>query len=146
MLKTLKKKILVIDDSPDTRTILNAQLSSHGYQVFEAADHAAALEMAKAEHPDLVILDLMMPRDDGFKTYHALRQDAGTKPIPVIFLTALSWGSTLSRRSLELFAFAKQGIELEGDYRIVGKPYQIEDLLHEIQRALTARVNQTFST
>ncbi len=78
-------KILVVDDEPNLREMLALNLRASGYQVVTAADGAAALEQARAEQPDLVILDLMLPELDGLTVCRSLRQ---LSDVPVLVLTA----------------------------------------------------------
>jgi len=78
-------KILVVDDEPNLREMLALNLRASGYQVVMAADGAAALEQARVEQPDLVILDLMLPELDGLTVCRSLRQ---VSDVPVLVLTA----------------------------------------------------------
>lgn len=130
------RKILVIDDELDARKILIRRLESSGYKVIEAADGMSGLNLAKQEMPDLILLDIMMPGLDGLKTYQALRKEAPTQQVPVIFITALSPENNLSRPGLDLIAFTKYGVELDANYAILGKPYRPADLLREVEKAL----------
>lgn len=82
-------RIIIVDDTPDARRLIMRILQSQGdYSLFEAADGREAIEMAKKELPDLIILDLMMPEVDGFAVLDALKQDSRTSEIPVIVVTA----------------------------------------------------------
>ena len=84
----MPKKILVVDD---TRLILNLttmSLVKAGFEVVTAANGQEALERVRTEHPDLIILDIMMPIMDGFEACRRLKEDKDTCAIPVIFLTA----------------------------------------------------------
>ena len=83
-----KGKILVVDDEIYIVHILDFSLGMEGYQVLTALDGEQALEKARAEHPDLIVLDIMMPKLDGYETCKMLKADAGTKDIPVILLSA----------------------------------------------------------
>ena len=78
-------KILVVDDEPYLRETLALNLRSSGYRVVTAGDGVAALEQAQAEHPDLIILDLMLPELDGLTVCRSLRQ---ISDVPVLMLTA----------------------------------------------------------
>jgi len=82
-------KVLIIDDEPDVRSVARLSLGRvGGMQVIELPGGAAAVETAVRENPDVVLLDLMMPEMDGVATLEALRADATTRSIPVVFVTA----------------------------------------------------------
>jgi CheY-like chemotaxis protein len=83
-----RRTILVVDDQPDERTIQRAMLTHLGYEVREAADGASALAAVAESPPDLVLLDVAMPRMDGFSVCRALRTDPRTAGVPVLFFTA----------------------------------------------------------
>ncbi len=82
-------RILVVDDEERNRRLLAAMLEAEGYSVAEAADGAQALELARQNPPDLVLLDIMMPGMDGYEVARGLKADAATKAIPVVMVTAL---------------------------------------------------------
>lgn len=81
-------RVLVVDDEEGIRVLCRVNLELGGYEVTEAADGVEALEVARAERPDLIFLDVMMPRMDGWETLHRLKEDPGTASIPVVLLTA----------------------------------------------------------
>jgi two-component system alkaline phosphatase synthesis response regulator PhoP len=83
-----KGKILVVDDEIYIVHILDFSLGMEGYEVLTALDGEQALERAHAEHPDLIVLDIMMPKLDGYETCKMLKADPATKDIPVILLSA----------------------------------------------------------
>jgi len=80
--------ILVVDDNPDVRLALTTLLEDEGYEVAEADDGDVGLEAARERKPDLILLDLMMPRMNGFETLRELKRDEGLSDIPVVVLTA----------------------------------------------------------
>jgi DNA-binding response OmpR family regulator len=82
------QKVLVVDDERNIRNILDFSLESEGFYVVSAADGEEAYALALTEHPDLIILDVMMPKGDGFETCQRLKQDQRTAAIPVVLLTA----------------------------------------------------------
>jgi two-component system, OmpR family, response regulator len=84
-LEPMPEKILLVDDEPNLRETLAFNLRSSGYQVVTAGDGIAALDQAQAEHPDLIILDLMLPELDGLTVCRSLRQ---ISEVPVLVLTA----------------------------------------------------------
>jgi DNA-binding response OmpR family regulator len=83
-----KYKILVVDDEPDVLSLLNLMLESQGYLVVSASDGQEALEKARSSGPDLILLDVMLPRLDGYKVARMLKFDENFRHIPIIMLTA----------------------------------------------------------
>src|SRR5438270_233739 len=81
------RKILVADDSPTMRHVLTEALTAHGYQVIVAATGSEAVAKSRAELPDLIIMDVVMPAMNGFQATRAITRDSATQHIPVIFLT-----------------------------------------------------------
>jgi len=85
------KTVLVVDDNPDAIEFANAVISEIGdINVITAENGDAGIEKAKAESPDLIVLDVMMPGKSGFDVFAELREDEGTKDIPIIMLTGVS--------------------------------------------------------
>jgi len=116
----LNKKILIVDDEVYILHILDFSLGAEGYEVITAADGEEAIERAKKEKPDLVVLDIMMPKVDGFEACRRLKADPETSPIPVILLTAK--GREVDRR---------MGMEVGADDYIV-KPFSPNKLIEKI--------------
>jgi len=83
-----KGKVLVVDDEIYIVHILDFSLGMEGYEVLTALDGEQAVEKARAEQPDLIVLDIMMPKLDGYETCKLLKADETTKNIPVILLSA----------------------------------------------------------
>lgn len=83
-----RKKIMVVDDDPNLRMIFRESLEYEKYRVIEAADGAQALELLKKQHPDLILLDIMLPGIDGVKIAEIIKSNISTSQIPIIFLTA----------------------------------------------------------
>ncbi len=81
-------KILIVDDDEDILDLLSYNLSKEGYQVYKAEDGIKALEVAKQKLPELIILDIMMPRMDGVEACRLMRQEAELSKVHIIFLTA----------------------------------------------------------
>jgi len=81
-------KVLVIDDEPDVLMLCRVNLEHAGHAVLVAESGEAGLELAMAEHPDLIVLDLMMPNMDGFEVLEELAGAAVTRDVPVLILTA----------------------------------------------------------
>jgi two-component system cell cycle response regulator DivK len=82
------KKVLVVEDDQDNREMVLKVLKHNGYQAIEAVDGQEAIEKAKAEDPDLILLDLYIPKMDGYEVTRRLKGDQGLKHIPIIALTA----------------------------------------------------------
>jgi len=92
-----KKKVLVCDDDPAILRVLEVNLEIEGYEVFTAHDGQQAVDIATAEHPDLVVLDIMMPRLDGYQACEKIKENEATAEIPVIFLSARAQLSDIER-------------------------------------------------
>lgn len=117
-----KKKILVVDDEADFVDMVRMRLEANGYEVLTAYNGRDGLEKAKAEKPDLILLDILMPELDGYTTLKELKNMGETKGIPVLVVTAKPGMKDL---------FVIEGI---ADYIV--KPFDDEDLLLRIKRAL----------
>ena len=116
-----KRKILVVDDEAYILHILNFSLGAEGYEVITAADGEEAIEKAREESPDLVVLDVMMPKKDGYEAFRVLKSDPETSNIPVILLTAK--GREIDK---------KVGQQVGADYYIV-KPFSPTRLIERVQ-------------
>jgi two-component system NtrC family sensor kinase len=125
--KNLVGTILVVDDNPTNIQVLFDVLSEIGYRVAIAKSGEAALQRLQSYHPDIILLDVMMPGIDGFETCQRLKSDPNTRDIPVIFMTALS-DSIDKVKGLSLGAV---------DY--ITKPIQHEETLARIQVHLKLR-------
>ena len=84
-----KKYVLIVDDDPDLVETVCMMLEDKGYEVGKAYDGVEGEEAIKERHPDLLVLDVMMPRKDGYQLCSELKADSATKDIPVILLTAV---------------------------------------------------------
>jgi DNA-binding response OmpR family regulator len=126
-------KILLVDDDPDfvsaTKTVLE---SRHDYNVLTASDGVFGLAIARAEPPDLIILDVLMPFEDGFDTAKEFKADPALSQIPIMMLTSFS------QRKGETDISIAQGMELEAeDY--VEKPVEPQELLRRVDKLLQTR-------
>lgn len=92
-----KKKILLADDEEDIKSIVTLFLQSRGYEVITAYDGLAALDMAKTEQPDLILLDVMMPVVNGFEVCTRLKADEATRHIPIVMLSAMAQSETVDK-------------------------------------------------
>lgn len=121
-----KKKILVVDDERDVLVVLEGRLKKAGYDVIAADSGEMAIIRAKHEKPDLILLDIVMPRMDGQAVAQKLRSDVETKNIPIIFLTCL---------------FTKEDEANVGhrvaDNFFIAKPYDASELISEIKKHIT---------
>lgn len=117
-------KILVIEDNAATLDSLDALLGAYRFEVVSASDGVAGLERARSERPDLIVLDAMLPRLDGFAVCRALKADPGTREIPVLFMTALDKIGDVED------AFQAGAV----DYLI--KPFDGQRLLGKVRKAL----------
>jgi DNA-binding response OmpR family regulator len=115
-----KKKILVAEDEPDIRGLIAYSLRFAGYEVIEATDGREAIDKALGELPDLILLDVRMPKVNGYEACSSLKADASTKKIPVIFLSA---------RGQE--AEIKRGLELGAEEYIL-KPFAPDELYRRV--------------
>ena len=136
------KKILVIEDEQDARMVLVRRLQSHRFEVLQAADGEAGLAEARRAAPDLIVLDVMLPAQDGMQVYQALREDPATREIPVLFLTAISSGLPMSEQSMELLVRAKHGTKMAGRFAVMTKPYEALELITRIRELLEPEQGQ----
>ncbi|MEO8974799.1 MAG: response regulator, partial [Casimicrobiaceae bacterium] len=83
-------RILIVDDNPINVKVLQTRLAADGYEIFTAADGEAGLEAARQHIPDLILLDVMMPKVDGFEVCRRLRADADFPFVPIILVTAMA--------------------------------------------------------
>ena len=89
-METRVRKVLIADDEPDILEILKYNLSNEGYEVFTAKDGDEALEKARRNQPDLIVLDVMMPKKTGVEVCQLLRAQSAFKDTLIIFLTAVN--------------------------------------------------------
>lgn len=123
-------KILVVDDEQNIRELIKFNLEREGYQVLTAADGYNALDTARAENPDLIILDVMIPGQDGLAVCRDLHQNESTRDIPIIMLSA---------RGEELDKIL--GLEMGAD-DYVTKPFSPREMLARVK----ARLRRTTGT
>jgi DNA-binding response OmpR family regulator len=116
--------VLVVDDDPVILKLLEVNFEMEGFEVVRAADGFEGLERARAVRPDIVVLDVMMPRMTGYEVARALRDDAETAHIPIIFVTARAQSSDVER-----------GMELGVDDYIT-KPFDPLDLIDRVNSLL----------
>lgn len=117
-------KILIAEDSSTVRRLIAARLAADGYEVLEAEDGEQALATVRAEHPDLLVLDKVMPKLDGFEVIRELRADPDTRAVPIVMLT---------ERSNEQDVLG--GLDLGVD-EYMPKPFSPHELSARIRRTL----------
>ena len=83
-----KKRILLVDDEPALLELMQIRLEASGYEIIPASDGQQALDLARKEMPELIILDLMLPKVDGYKVCRVLKSDDRYKKIPILLFTA----------------------------------------------------------
>jgi len=126
------KKILIVDDERKLRELLDLRLSAEGFTVIEAADGEEGVAAARKHSPDLILMDVMMPKMDGGEAVKELEQDSATKDIPVIFLTSMI---TKEEETNQAF-----GIQLDTrKHRFIAKPFETPALIAEIHKILDAQ-------
>jgi len=118
------KRILVVDDTEDVVRVVKMYLEHHGYEVITTNDGRKGLEKARDEKPDLVVLDLMLPRMDGYKVCGLLKRDTRYAKTPVILFTAKTQEKDM-----------KLGQEVGAD-AYIAKPFEPEVLLSKITELL----------
>ena len=121
--------ILIVDDEKKIRELLDLRLSAEGFAVIQAADGEEGVAAARKHSPDLILMDVMMPKMDGAEAVNELRQDPATKDIPIIFLTSMI---TKEEETSQEF-----GIQLDAKkHRFIAKPFETPILIAEIHKAL----------
>ncbi|MBW3619829.1 MAG: response regulator, partial [Actinobacteria bacterium] len=118
------KHILVVEDEADLAHLVEVNLDLAGHRVSIARDGAEGLTRARQEHPDLILLDVMMPVLDGWQVLRSLKEDDGLQDIPVVMLTALSEERDLIRG------------HLQGAVRYLTKPFEMRMLLQTVEDGL----------
>ncbi|WNG40852.1 response regulator [Archangium minus] len=119
-----RKKILLVDDSSTVLLLHRMMLSHCGYELLTARDGQEALDKASSEHPDLIFLDVLMPRMDGFQACRALRSRSETKDVPIILVTTRGEPH-----------YVRQGFE-SGCTDYITKPFDGEELLAKVRSHL----------
>ena len=122
--KTSKKKVLIVDDEPTVRQLVRRMLSKY-YAMLEAQDGVEAVDMARSQKPDIILMDILMPRMDGLTACYVIKADQTTKEIPVVMLTAI--GYDLNKQLSE---------EVMGADGYITKPFNSRTLLKAIRQLL----------
>ncbi|TKJ46170.1 hypothetical protein CEE35_00730 [Candidatus Aerophobetes bacterium Ae_b3b] len=122
--------ILIVDDDPDVREAVKIILETQPYELIFASNGEECLEQVKKKTPDLIILDLLMPKKDGFEVIKELRGHPSYPRIPILVLTAVK--KEAAGRRYELETALRMDVD---DY--IEKPIQPDDLIDRVKRILT---------
>jgi two-component system alkaline phosphatase synthesis response regulator PhoP len=117
-------RILVVDDDPEIVTMLSARLGKRGYKISTASDGHKAIELAKKELPDVVLLDVMMPGKSGWEVARAIKQDPATHAVKIVMVSAIG------EKTNEITA------PIYGADAHVDKPFEFEHLERVIAQLL----------
>ncbi|MDA8244706.1 MAG: response regulator [Elusimicrobia bacterium] len=119
-----QRKIVMIEDSKAASGVLKEVLAAEGYNVLHATDGVSGLALARREKPDLILLDLLLPKLNGYDVCNALMRDNMMRHTPVLIISTLDTPESIEK--------AKQC----GARNFMKKPYNLDDLLREIKRLL----------
>lgn len=119
------KKILFIEDESALQKTFRDVLEREGYEMISALDGESGLRLAKTQKPDLILLDLILPKKDGFDVLKELKENEATKEIPVIVLT-----------NLEEIESIEKAIELGATTYLVKAQYTLEEVIQKVKKAL----------
>jgi len=129
--KLEKEKILVVDDEPDTVAMIQFILEQEGYEVITAENGYEALGAAIAENPDLIILDVLLPKLNGYEVSRIIKEESRGKPmneyIPILILTGAKFSDTGKEKLLRSWSMAED---------FMYKPFEIDELKQEVKNLL----------
>jgi len=120
----MARKILVVDDSPSELLLLLSALDGRGYEITTAADGEQAVRQAVEQHPDLIVLDVVLPKKNGFQVCRQLKQGQATRGIKIILVTSKTQDS-------DRFWGMKQGAD-----EYITKPFEPQQLVASVERHL----------
>jgi len=118
------KAILVADDDPDILSIVSMSLETQGYTVYKATNGREAVDLAKQHHPDLVLMDMMMPIVSGYEAVAELKADAATRDITIVGLSAKAMATDMERAT---------DVGIDG---YITKPFRIAQVLTVVESYL----------
>jgi two-component system cell cycle response regulator DivK len=118
------KAILVADDDPDILSIVSMSLETQGYTVYKATNGREAVDLAKQHHPDLVLMDMMMPIVSGYEAVTELKADAATRDITIVGLSAKAMATDMERAT---------DVGIDG---YITKPFRIAQVLTVVESYL----------
>lgn len=122
------KKILFIEDESALQRSLGDSLRKEGYEVVSALDGEIGLRLAQTEKPDLILLDIILPKVDGFEVFKALKENPKTKNIPAIILT-----------NLERMEDVEKALELGATTYLVKADYDLKEVIEKVRQSLSAK-------
>lgn len=121
------KKVLIIEDDPSISKILGYKISNLGFQVLHAKEGQAGFELAQRELPDLILLDLLIPKLHGMSVLEKIRQNERTQDIPVFILTNISSSGAI-----------KNSVQLHADAYFIKSDSSLDRLAEQVKRKLEA--------
>ena len=121
----MAKKILFIEDEAAAQKALGDVLRREGYEVFSALDGQVGLQLARTKKPDLILLDLILPKMDGFEVLGSLKKEPATKEIPIIILT-----------NLERMEDVEKALELGAKTYLTKANYSVDEVVEKVRKAL----------
>ena len=121
----MAKAILVADDDPDILSIVSMSLETQGYTVYKATNGREAVDLAKQHHPDLILMDMMMPVVSGYEAVSELKADAGTRDIVIVGLSAKAMATDMERAT---------DVGIDG---YITKPFRIAQVLSVVESYLS---------
>jgi twitching motility two-component system response regulator PilH len=129
----MSKKVLIVDDDPDVRLFNTTVVEESGYTPIEAANGEEGLKIIKKDRPDLVVLDVLMPKQSGIRLYRELKTDTSLVDIPVIILSGVA-KRTFLRSQKALTEFGDKPVPEPENY--LEKPVEPDELAREIKKFL----------
>lgn len=120
-----KKKILFIEDEPSLQKATSSFFLDEGYEILSAMDGENGINLAKEKNPDIILLDLILPKKDGFEVMQELKQNPDTKNIPIIILSNLDTSADVDR-----------ALELGATTYLVKTNYKLEEIIQKIKNIL----------
>lgn len=129
----MSKKVLIVDDDPDVRLFNTTVVEESGYTPIEAANGEEGLQIVKKDRPDLVILDVLMPKQSGIRLYRELKTDKTLIGIPVIILSGVA-KRTFLRSQKALTEFGDKPVPEPDNY--LEKPVEPDELAREIKKLI----------
>ncbi len=121
----MAKKILFVEDEPALQKTLGSVLENIGFEIISAFDGEAAVTLAKKELPDLILLDLILPKKDGFQVLEEIKKDQTTKHIPVIILSNLESTNEIER-----------AIELGATTYLIKTNYRLDEVIDKVKNVI----------